>query len=99
MSTLRIAVDVTPIRAGGECGGAKPFVLELLKGMAAATRRHDYLLLTAGHNDDDVAAADDHRVAATHRDALALQQRDHARRRAGRQHCAALHQQPGVDRA
>jgi glycosyltransferase involved in cell wall biosynthesis len=58
MSTLRIAVDVTPIRAGGECGGAKPFVLELLKGMAAAPRRHEYLLLTAGHNDGEFAAHD-----------------------------------------
>ncbi|MGE3511213.1 MAG: glycosyltransferase family 4 protein, partial [Vicinamibacterales bacterium] len=52
MTTPRIAVDVTPIRPGGECGGAKPFVLQLLKDLAAAPRRHEYVLLTADHNHD-----------------------------------------------
>ena len=47
---LRIAVDVTPVREGGECGGARPFVLELLRGLATAARPLQYLLLTAAHN-------------------------------------------------
>ena len=56
MRALRIAVDVTPIQVGGECGGAKPFVIELIKGLAAATRRHDYRLLTAAHNHEAFAS-------------------------------------------
>ena len=58
MTSLRIAVDVTPIREGGECGGAKPFVLELLEGLATASRRHQYQLLTTAENDDAFARYD-----------------------------------------
>lgn len=63
MSTLHIAVDVTPIQPGGECGGAKPFVLQLLKDLAAAPRRHEYVLLTAGHNHDLFASHEAQNVA------------------------------------
>ncbi len=52
---LRIAVDVTPIRADGANGGAKPFVLELLSDLAAR-RRHTYTLLTTAHNHQAFAA-------------------------------------------
>ncbi len=73
MSALRIAVDVTPIRAGGECGGAKPFVLELLKAMAAAPRRHEYRLLTAAHNHDAFASHDAQNVTRQRVDTVDMQ--------------------------
>jgi glycosyltransferase involved in cell wall biosynthesis len=56
MTALRIDVDVTPIRDDGSCGGAKPFVLDLLKGLATASRPHRYRLLTAAHNHESFAA-------------------------------------------
>jgi glycosyltransferase involved in cell wall biosynthesis len=52
---LSIAVDVTPIRADGANGGAKPFVLHLLRGLVAQ-RRHTYTLLTLAHNHQAFAA-------------------------------------------
>src|SRR5207253_2884571 len=55
MRSLRIDVDVTPIRDGGECGGAKPFVLGLLEGLGRSSRRHDYRLLTGTHNHESFA--------------------------------------------
>jgi glycosyltransferase involved in cell wall biosynthesis len=55
---LRIAVDVTPLLPGGVCGGAKPFVLELLSALVDAPTRHEYQLLTAPHNHEAFASYD-----------------------------------------
>jgi len=49
-----VAIDVTPISAGSENGGAKIFVQQLLHGLAAR-RRHRYLLLTAPWNHESFA--------------------------------------------
>lgn len=47
MKTLKtIAVDLTPILPGGENGGAKIFVLELLKQLAKLAPETDFILLT-----------------------------------------------------
>jgi len=49
---MKIAVDVTPILPGGECGGVKQLVLELLKGFSARARDDSFILLTAWYNRD-----------------------------------------------
>jgi glycosyltransferase involved in cell wall biosynthesis len=56
MRTLRIAVDVTPIRDEEAPESAAPFVLELLMRLATARPRHDYRLLTAAHNHETFAS-------------------------------------------
>jgi glycosyltransferase involved in cell wall biosynthesis len=49
---MKIAVDVTPILPGGECGGVKQLVLELLKGFCAKAPGDSFILLTAWYNRD-----------------------------------------------
>jgi len=58
----RIAVDLTPLRPGGENGGAKVLVLELLSEFARLTHEYDFLLLTAGWNDQELAVLEGPRV-------------------------------------
>ncbi len=41
-----VAVDLTPVLPGGENGGAKVFVLELLRGLAAQAPQTRLVLLT-----------------------------------------------------
>ena len=51
----RIAVDLTPLRPGGENGGAKVLVLELLSEFVRLTPEYDFLLLTADWNHEELA--------------------------------------------
>lgn len=83
MSALRIAVDVTPIRAGGECGGAKPFVLELLKGLVAAPRRHEFRLLTTDDNHEAFATFDAPNVTRERVDTMGVRSAARGLRAAG----------------
>lgn len=52
--TLRIAVDLTPLRPGGENGGAKVLVLILLKRLQQFAPYCNFLLLTAPWNHDEL---------------------------------------------
>jgi len=49
---MNIAIDVTPILPGGECGGATQLVLELLRGLAKKAASDKFILLTAHYNDE-----------------------------------------------
>ncbi|HUN90554.1 MAG TPA: glycosyltransferase family 1 protein [Burkholderiaceae bacterium] len=53
-----IAVDLTPVLPGGENGGAKVFVLELVRRLAAAHPATRFLLLTQGTSHDELSALD-----------------------------------------
>jgi glycosyltransferase involved in cell wall biosynthesis len=50
-----IAVDLTPLLPGGDNGGAKTFVLELLRALAALDARDRYVLLTQASSHDELA--------------------------------------------
>lgn len=50
-----IAVDLTPIRPGGENGGAKVIVLQLLSDFKNLASNYDFLLLTAHWNHEELA--------------------------------------------
>jgi glycosyltransferase involved in cell wall biosynthesis len=49
-----VAVDLTPIRPGGENGGAKPATIGLLRALAAAVPATRFVLLTSGPNHDEL---------------------------------------------
>lgn len=49
---MKIAVDVTPVQPGGECGGVKQLVMELLRGFGKSAAPDRFVLLTAYYNDD-----------------------------------------------
>lgn len=53
-----IAVDLTPILPGGENGGAKIFVLELLVRLAAMEPQTQFILLTQTASHEELAALD-----------------------------------------
>jgi hypothetical protein len=53
-----IAIDMTPLRPGGENGGVKLMALELVKGFQTASPRNSYLIITASWNDQELAALD-----------------------------------------
>ena len=54
----RIAVDLTPLRPGGENGGAKLLVLQLLADLQQLAESYEFLLLTAGWNHQELAVFD-----------------------------------------
>lgn len=54
----RVAIDLTPVKPGGENGGAKPLALELVKQVAAIRPTTQIILLTTRENDDELAALD-----------------------------------------
>ena len=59
ISKLRtIVVDLTPVLPGGENGGAKVFVLELLRRLAEFAPRTQFVLLTQATANDELAALD-----------------------------------------
>ena len=58
----RIAVDLTPLRPGGENGGAKLLVLELLSQFVRLTDEYEFLLLTADWNHAELAGVEGPRV-------------------------------------
>lgn len=53
-----IAVDLTPLLPGGENGGAKIFVLELLRGLAELAPATQFVLLTQAASHDELATLD-----------------------------------------
>lgn len=53
-----IAVDLTPVLRGGENGGAKIFVLELLRGLAERAPSVQFILLTQAAAHDELASLD-----------------------------------------
>lgn len=53
-----IAVDLTPVLPGGENGGAKIFVLELLRRLAEMTPQINYVLLTQAGSHAELATLD-----------------------------------------
>ncbi|CAG4901900.1 glycosyltransferase family 4 protein [Paraburkholderia saeva] len=55
---LRVAVDLTPVLPGGENGGAKIFVLDLLRQLAEMTPETQFILLTQAASHDELAALD-----------------------------------------
>lgn len=57
--TLRIAIDLTPLRPGGENGGAKVLVLTLLKRLQQLAPYYNLLLLTAPWNHDELTHYED----------------------------------------
>ena len=52
--TLRIAIDLTPLRPGGENGGAKILILTLLKRLQHLAPNYSFLLLTAPWNHEEL---------------------------------------------
>ena len=58
-SRLRtIVVDLTPVLPGGENGGAKVFVLELLRRLAQLAPQTQFVLLTQAASHAELAALD-----------------------------------------
>jgi glycosyltransferase involved in cell wall biosynthesis len=53
-----IVVDLTPVLPGGENGGAKVFVLELLRRLAELAPQTQFVLLTQATAHDELAALD-----------------------------------------
>ena len=53
-----IAVDLTPVLPGGENGGAKIFVLELLQRLAEMAPQTQFVLLTQAGSHEELAALD-----------------------------------------
>jgi glycosyltransferase involved in cell wall biosynthesis len=53
-----IAVDLTPVLPGGENGGAKVFVLELLRRLAELAPQTRFVLLTRAASHEELAALD-----------------------------------------
>ncbi|WP_414514529.1 glycosyltransferase family 4 protein [Nostoc sp. PCC 9305] len=60
--SLRIAIDLTPLRPGGENGGAKVLVLTLLKQFQELAPHHYFLLLTAPWNHLELAQYETNRM-------------------------------------
>lgn len=57
-SLRTVAVDLTPILPGGENGGAKIFVLELLHGLAEMAPQTQFVLLTQAASHEELATLD-----------------------------------------
>jgi glycosyltransferase involved in cell wall biosynthesis len=57
-SLKTIAVDLTPVLPGGENGGAKIFVLELLRQLAAMAPQTQFVLLTHAKSHQELAVMD-----------------------------------------
>jgi glycosyltransferase involved in cell wall biosynthesis len=53
-----IAIDVTPILPGGENGGAKVFVLELIRGLARIAPQFQFVLLTQAISHEELSCLD-----------------------------------------
>lgn len=54
----KVAVDLTPILPGGENGGAKVFVLELLRQLANVASDTEFVLLTQAASHEELAVLD-----------------------------------------
>src|ERR1700676_5808566 len=53
-----VAVDLTPVLPGGENGGAKVFVIELLRRLAERAPQTQFVLLTQSSAHTELAALD-----------------------------------------
>ncbi|MEO0968825.1 MAG: glycosyltransferase family 1 protein [Cyanobacteria bacterium J06639_18] len=51
---LQIAIDLTPLRPGGENGGAKVLVLSLLQQFQKLSPKHEFIILTASWNHSEL---------------------------------------------
>ena len=58
ISLRTIVVDLTPVLPGGENGGAKIFVLELLRRLAAMAPKTHFVLLTQASSHEELSALD-----------------------------------------
>ena len=54
----RVAVDLTPLLAGGDNGGAKPLALELLRRLAVVAAPCEFVLLTNATSHAELASLD-----------------------------------------
>ena len=54
----RVAVDLTPLLAGGDNGGIKPLALELVRGLAVHAPDCEFILLTSAQSHDGLAHLD-----------------------------------------
>jgi glycosyltransferase involved in cell wall biosynthesis len=54
----RVAVDLTPLLAGGDNGGAKPLAIELVRRLAAVGDGCEFVLLTAEQSHAELALLD-----------------------------------------
>lgn len=61
-SLKTIVVDLTPVLPGGENGGAKIFVLELIRGLAKFAPLTQFILLTQVSSHDELAILDNKNV-------------------------------------
>jgi glycosyltransferase involved in cell wall biosynthesis len=55
---LKVAVDLSPILRGGENGGAKIFVLDLLRQLTAMAPATQFVLLTQANSHEELASLD-----------------------------------------
>lgn len=62
MKPNTIAVDLTPVLPGGENGGAKLFVLELVSGLASQAPHVQFVLLTQAASHEELAILDRNNV-------------------------------------
>jgi len=61
-TTKTIAIDLTPILPGGENGGAKIFVLELIKQLADLAPNTQFILLTQAASHDELVRLESHNI-------------------------------------
>lgn len=61
-SLKTIAVDLTPVLPGGANGGAKIFVLELLRRLAEMAPQTQFVLLTQASSHEELATMDSHNM-------------------------------------
>jgi glycosyltransferase involved in cell wall biosynthesis len=54
----RVAVDLTPLLAGGDNGGIKPLALELVRGLALHAPGCEFILLTSAQSHDGLSHLD-----------------------------------------
>jgi hypothetical protein len=58
LAAVRIAVDLTPLLPGGQNGGIKPLVMELLRDLIALAPHIEFVLLTSSATDAELATLD-----------------------------------------
>lgn len=61
-SLKTVAIDLTPILPGGENGGAKIFVLELIKQLADLVPNTQFILLTQAASHDELTLMESHNI-------------------------------------
>jgi|SRR6185437_14152742 len=82
-----VAVDLTPVRPGGENGGAKPATIGLIEALAAAVPETRFVLLTSSPNHDELEQLEADNVRRFRIDAPSLE-RPPAENMAWRVHAA-----------